>query len=438
MQVSVEATSELSRKMTVKVPEERIQEQVAKRLKSLASRAKIDGFRPGKAPLSLIQKRYGASIRDEVVADLIQSSFYEAIANEKLTPAGGPTITPGDLDEGQGLSYVADFEVMPEFVPMPLESLEVKRYTSEVSEVDLAAMIERLREQRATWQASDRPAAKGDRVTISFEGEIDHENFTNGKVENLPVEIGSNMLIPGFEDKLIGAKAGDHLSFEIDFPKDYVAERLAGKTASFTVDVVKTEEKVLPEVDSEFVEAFGIEGGDVEAFRTDVRENMEREMKRALKARTKTSVLDELYERNAHIALPKVLIERELEHLLKPLRESAQKQGQSIDEPALRQRYESTARRRVVLGLLLNKLIESEKLKVDQKRVREYIEDIASSYEHPEQVVHWYYNTPEQLRNVEGLVIEDQLVDLVLARAKVSEVPIAFNELMQTAGQTSH
>jgi len=437
MQVSVEATSELSRKMTVRVPEERIQEQVAVRLKSLVGQVKIDGFRPGKVPPSLIQKRYGASVRGEVVADLIQSSFYEAIRNEKLNPAGGPTITADELAEGQGLSYVADFEVMPEFVPMPLETLEVKRYVSEVTDSDLEAMIERLREQRATWQAIDHAAVLGDRATISFEGAIGEENFTNGKVENLPVELGAGMLIPGFEDKLVGAAAGASLTFDIAFPEDYTAEKLAGKTANFKVEISKVEEKVLPEVDASFAETFGIEGGDADAFRSEIRDNMTREMKRALKARTKAGVLNVLYERNAAISLPKTLVEQEFEQLLKPHREAAQKQKKSIDEAALKERYEATARRRVALGLLLNKLIETERLKVDAKRVREHIEDIAMSYESPEQVIQWYYNTPEQLRNVEGLALEDQLVDAVLSKASVTDTSIAFDELMQSAAQAS-
>lgn len=438
MQVSVEATSELSRKMTVQVPEERVQEQVAKRLKSMAGKVKIDGFRPGKVPHSLIEKRYGPGVRDEVLSDLIQSSFYEAIRSENLTPAGGPTITAAETAEGEGLSYVANFEVMPEFVPMPLESLDVKRYVSEVTDQDLDAMVQRLREQRATWEVAERPASQADRVTISFEGLLGEENFTNGKVENLPVELGSNMLIPGFEDRLVGAVAGNNLDFDIAFPEDYSAEKLAGKVARFVVEVAKVETKVLPEVDAEFLAAFGIEDSDVGAFRADIRENMTREMNRALKARIKSSVMDELYERNIAVSLPNVLIEQELEQLLSPQREAAQKQKQKLDEAALKERYEPIARRRVVLGLLLNKLIESEKLAVDQKRVREAVEDIAMSYESPEQVIQWYYNTPEQLRNVEGLVLEEQLVDVVLAKAKVVETPIAFSELMQAGAPASH
>ncbi|WP_240342299.1 trigger factor [Methylococcus sp. EFPC2] len=423
--------------MTVQVPEEKIREQVAKRLKSLAGKVKIDGFRPGKVPRSLIEKRYGPGVRDEVLSDLIQSSFNEAVRNEKLIPAGGPTISSASAEEGEGLSYVADFEVMPEFVPMPLEALEVKRYASEVADQDVEAMIQRLRDQRATWQVAERPAVKADRVTISFEGLLGEENFTNGKVENLPVELGSNMLIPGFEDKLIGVSAGANLNFEIEFPSDYSAEKLAGKTARFEVEVGKVEEKVLPELDGEFVRSFGIEDGDVDAFRSDIRENMTREMNRSLKARTKSSVMEVLYERNTSIALPKVLIDQEIEHLSQPQRESAQKQKQALDETSLRAYYEPIARRRVALGLLLNKLIESEKLTVDQARVREAVEDIAASYESPEQVVQWYYNTPEQLRNVQSLVLEDQLVDVVLAKAKVEETQIAFSDLMQAAAQAA-
>ncbi|HYE35728.1 trigger factor [Methylocaldum sp.] len=436
MQVSVETTSELSRKMTVQVPEEKIQEKIASRLRSLANEVKIDGFRPGKVPQGLVKKRYGQQVREEVLSDLIQSSFYEAVREEKLKPAGMPQITARRVDEGNGLEYEASFEVMPEFVLMPLETLEVRRFVSEVNEQDLDAMIERLREQRKTWQEVGRAAAVGDRVTISFEGKIGEESFTDGKVENLAVVLGANQMIPGFEDKLAGATAGSTLDFELSFPADYPNQKLAGNAAQFAVEMLKVEEGVLPEVDAEFAKSYGIEDGGVEAFRNDIRANMEREMKRALQTRTKTSVMDALFTKNT-IALPNALIQDELEHLLTPYREAAQKRRQNLDQAKLKEQLEPLARRRVALALILGKVIETNNLVADQKRVRSTIEDLAMSYENTEEVVRWYYAERERLREVENVVMEDQVVDLVLEKAKATEEKVAFQELMQQATGSS-
>jgi trigger factor len=432
MQVSVETTSELSRKMTVQVPEEEIQQKIASRLKTLANQIKIDGFRPGKVPQSLVKKRYGQQVREEVLSDLIQSSFYEAVREEKLKPAGMPQITAHRADEGSGLEYEASFEVMPEFVLMPLETLEVKRFVSEVSEPDIDAMIERLREQRKTWQDVERAAAMGDRVTISFEGKVGEESFTDGKIENLPVVLGTNQMIPGFEDKLVGAMAGSSLEFELSFPTDYPSEKLAGNLAQFAVEVLKVEESKLPEVDAEFAKSYGIEEGGVDAFRSDIRANMEREMKRALQTKSKSSVMDALFTRNT-IALPNALIQDELDNLLTPYRQAAQKRRQDLDEAKLKEQLEPLARRRVALALILGKIIETNNLIVDQKRVRSTVEELAASYESPEEVVRWYYAEPQRLREVENVVMEDQVVDLVMDKAKVAEEKIAFQELMQQA-----
>lgn len=432
MQVSVETTSELGRKITVEVPEEKIQEQLATRLKSLASKVKIDGFRPGKAPQSLIHKRYGSSVREEVVADLIQSSFYEAIREEKLNPAAGPQILPKESAEGRGLTYVADFEIMPEFVLFPLESLQVKRYVSEVTGDDLDAMVLRLREQRKTWRTVERAAAQGDRLTVTFEGKTGEESFTNGKVENFQVVLGSNQLIPGFEDKLVGASAGSNLTFELSFPDDYGVERLAGKPAEFSVAVESVEESVIPELDSEFVKSFGVEDGDIGEFSSDIKQNMEREMKRALQNKTKSSVMEALYERHSTLTLPNVLVGQELDQLVKPYMEAAQKRNQPVPKD-LNERFEPIARQRVALRLILDKIIEATKLTLDRKRVRAVVEELALSYEDPQQVVNWYYANPDQLSQVENMVLEEQLVDTIIGKAVVAEEKIAFKELMQSA-----
>jgi trigger factor len=432
MQVSVETTSELSRKMTVIVPEDKIRKQVDSRLQSLSSKAKIDGFRPGKVPQAVVRKRYGQQVREEVVSDLIQSSFYEAVRDEKLNPAGAPQIKANKIDEGEGLEYEASFEIMPEFVPMPLETLEVKRFTSSVGDEDIQGMIQRLREQRKSWKSVDRASAKEDRVVIAFEGTQGEESFTNGRVEDFPVVLGSGQMIPGFEDKLTGLQAGTKLEFDIDFPAEYPGGKLAGKTGHFAVEVIKVEEAVVPELDAEFIKSFGVESGELSGFQADIRANMEREMKRALKSRTKSSVMDQLFDRNS-IQLPQVLVQDELNDLLKPYHESARKHKQPLDEEAMKPQLEPLARRRVALALILGKLIDAHGVKVDPARVRSAVEDLAASYEDADEVVRWYYADASRLREVENMVLEDQVVDLILEKAKTKEESIDFQALMTAA-----
>jgi trigger factor len=433
MQVSVETTSELTRKLTVQVPEEQIQEKVAKRLQSLSHQVKIDGFRPGKVPQSVVKKRFGHQVREEVLSDLIETTFQDAVRDEQLRPAGAPDITAHKAEEGEGLEYTANFEVIPEFVPMPLETLEVKRFVVDIQEGDLDEMIRRLQEQRKTWREVDRPAANGDQVVISFEGWLGEESFTNGRVDLFPVVLGAGQMIPGFEEKLLNTLAGTKLEFELEFPEDYPGEKMAGKTGRFAIDVNKIEEAVLPEVDAEFAKMYGIEDGDIEAFRKDIRSNMEREMRRAAQSRTKTSVMDQLHARNA-IQLPKVLVQDELNDLLKPYQESAQKRNQPLDEAKLKEQLEPMARRRVALALILGKLIDVYRLTLDPARVRATVEDLSMSYEDSEEVVRWYYAEKSRLREIENVVMEDQLVDLVLEKAQTTEEKIGFQELMQAAG----
>lgn len=433
MQVSVEATSELSRKMTVTVSEDKISQQVNSKLQSLSGNVKIDGFRPGKVPQAVIKKRYGQQVREEVVSDLIQSSFYDAVRDEKLNPAGAPQIKANKIAEGEGLEYEATFEIIPEFVLMPLETLEVKQFISKVEESDIDRMVDRLRDQKKTWDTVERKSKSEDRIVISFEGVHEGENFTNGKTEDFPVIIGSGQMIPGFEDKLIGLVAGDKTEFDIEFPKEYPSEKLAGNTAHFTIEVARVEEPKLPAMDADFVKSFGVASGDVVELRADILSNMEREMNRALKNRTKSSVMDQLFDRNT-LQLPEVLIQDELEDLLKPYRESARKHKQNLDEAALKEQLSPLAKRRVALALILGKVIDAHGVKVDPARVRQSVEEMAASYEDPEEVVRWYYADQTRLREIENMVLEDQIVDLVIGKAKTAQEAIDFQALMMAAG----
>ena len=432
MQVAVESTSELNRKMTVSVPEDKIRQQVESRLQSLAHKVKVDGFRPGKVPNAVVRKRYGQQVREEVLTDLIQSTFHDALRDEQLKPAGAPQIKAIKADEGEGLEYEASFEIMPEFVPMPLETLEVRRFVSSVEDADIDRMVEQLREQRKTWLEVERLAEKGDRVTIAFEGTHEGEAFTQGRVENFTVVLGSGYMIPGFEDQLIGQAVGAAIEFDLQFPAEYPTEKLANQTGHFVVEISKIEEPQLPALDAEFARQFGIEDGDMAALREDIRVNMEREMNRALKSRAKSSVMDELYNKNT-LELPKVLVQDELNDLAKPYRESASKNKQPLDEDTLKSNLEPLAKRRVALSLILGKLIDVYGVKLDPGRVRAAVEDLAASYEHPAEVVRWYYAEPTRLREIENMVFEDQVVDLIFEKAISSDVNLPFQTLMAGA-----
>jgi trigger factor len=374
-------------------------------------------------------------VREEVLSEMIQSTFYDAVRDENLKLVAQPNITVENAKEGEGFKYVAHFEVLPEFVLYPLESMEVRRFTCEVSEEDIDAMLERLREQRKTWNTVERPAATGDLLLISFEGVADGESFTNGKVENVPFVLGSNQFVEGFEEQLLGTVAGTEATVAVTFPEDYNGEKLAGKTAEFKVQVHQVQEGVLPALDAEFAKALGVEEGDLDELRQEVKSSMEREKKHALTSRNKDSALSELYKRNSALELPKVMLDGEINAMLASHKESAEKRGQAFDEAEAKIHIEPVARRRVTLGLLLNRIIETNDVKLDADRVRATINDLALSYEDPQQVVAWYYANRDQLSQVQGMVMEDQVVDLIMARSQVIEEPILFSVLMNQSVQ---
>ena len=308
MQVSVEKTSELSRRMTVSVPEEVVQEKMAARLKSLAREVKIDGFRPGKAPQHVINKLYGERVRDEITGDIIQSTYFEALQNNDLNPAGHPHIDA--LDVTDGFKYTAVFEVYPEISLETVNQLEVVRTIAVVDEENIDAMIEKLKDQKKSWQeVAERPSQKNDRITISFSGKSEEENFTNGHVDNHIVEIGAGQMIPGFEDNLIGLNLGEHKTFTVTFPEDYGNSKLAGKEAEFEVSATKIEEPVFPEIDEAFIKSYGIEEGSQESFRADVKNNMERELSQVIRNKFKNTVMDAVYEK-IQFEIPNTLVDQ--------------------------------------------------------------------------------------------------------------------------------
>lgn len=424
MQVSVEAGDGLTRRLRVELPADEIEQEVESRLKSYARTARLPGFRPGKVPLKLVRQRFGESVRMEVFGAQVESTYPQAVAESELRPAGRPSIEP-DLDQSTGrYGYVAEFEVMPELVLASLEGRSVKRPVVEVTEADVDDMIQRLREQRKRWETVDRAAAEGDLVKIDFEGRVDGELFDGGKGEGMAIELGSGRAIPGFEEQLVGATAGEERTLELTFPEDYQQESLAGKPAVFQVVVQEVQQSVLPEVDAAFLTEFGVEDGDQDRFRADVRSNLERECGQRVRARVKDQVLEALVE--AHeVPLPSALIADEIA----TLREQAMQNlgGVKIDIPD--EVFSDNARRRVALGLIVAEVVKQHELSPSDEQVRETLEQMAAAYDDPQAVIDYHYADRQRLAAIESLVLEDLVVEKLLEQLQVEEDPISFTEL---------
>jgi len=426
MQVSIEATEGLERRVTVELPAERVEQELEKRLRDYARNAKLDGFRPGKAPMNVIRMRFGKQAREDVVSSLAQSSWSEVLQKNDLTPAGHPRFEILPRTDGS-LAYEARLEVMPEITLADLSGITIKRPVSSVTDQDLDRMIDKLREQRATWNKVEREASLGDRVRINFKGLMDGEPIEKGSAEDHPLVLGSNTLLEGFESGLIGASAGDTRSLNLQFPETYPAANLAGKPAVFEVEVLAVEEKALPEVDEEFAKAFGVASGNVDELRTEVRTNMERELEQRAFAQVKERVWDAMLSANS-IDAPKVMVHDEAEGLRRAA--LSQMQGARKMEIPLSE-FEPRAERRVKLGLLIGEVVAKNGIHLDQSRVRERIERHAQSYEDPQEVIEYYYSNRGHLASVENVVIEDQIVEWALGQFKVEDEPVGFDAVMQ-------
>ncbi len=430
MQVSVESTSALERKMNISVPAERIENEVTKRLQQTAKRAKVPGFRPGKVPMSIIRQRYEADARQEVLGDVIQATFYEAVVAEKLNPVGQPAIEPRVFEKEKGLEYVATFEVFPEFEVKGLEGIEVERQSAEVAESDVDNMLEILRKQNTRFVTVERAAELNDQVTINFVGRIDGEPFAGGTADNVPLVLGSGRMIPGFEDALVGCSAGETKEIAPTFPEDYQNLDLAGKTAEFTVIVNKVEGPELPELNEEFFAMFGNAEGGLEGFRAEVTKNMQRELNQAIKGKVKSQVMDGLLAAN-EIEVPSALISNEVDRLRV---QAVQQFGGNIKPDQLpAELFTEQAKRRVALGLIVAQMVKQFDIKADDQRVRSTIEEMAAAYQEPQQVIEWYYKNEQQLDDVRAVVLEEQVVDTVLAKAKVTDVTVAYEEAVKPA-----
>ncbi len=435
MQVTVETTQGLERRVKVQVPEDRIQGEVSKRLADMARTARLPGFRPGKAPIKMITQRFGRQVREEVVGEIVQSSFQDAIAQESLRPVEAPTIEPLEWKSGSGVAYTAVFDVYPEVQLPPIETLKIARPEAEVSDSDVDRLLERLRSQRRRWESVKRAAIPGDRVVIDFEGICAGEARDDLKSEGFAVELGAEQVFKQFEDGLVGTEAGQELSLDLHFPSDYRAGELAGKPVSFQVKVNTVEEPVLPEIDDDFATDFGVKEGGIEQLKSEVRANMQRELEEGIRSATRQRVMEALLAGRS-LELPESLIKREVERSMAQRRVELSHSGIDASKIELAPKdFEETAKRRVSLGLLIGELIKDNGIKADPDEVRARIDSIASTYEDPSEVVRWYYSDPARLSEVESSVLEDTVVAWILDRAEIVPEATSFDELLNP-GQT--
>jgi trigger factor len=427
MQVSVEATSGLGRRLTIDVPADQVDAKVDQRLRDAQKNLRMDGFRPGKVPLTMIKKRYGAAVRNEVLADVMRETYTEAVTQEKLEPAGLPGFEAVNNEAGKDLRYTANIEVFPEVVLADFSGIDVDRQQAEITPADVDEMIDTLRRQRATTQEVGRAAVIGDGVVVDFVGRKGGEEFEGGKAQGQRLELGSGAMIPGFEEGIVGHKKGDEFVLPLTFPVDYQAEELKGQAVEFTITLKAVEEKVLPELDAEFMEAFGVEGGDAEKFRTEVEKNMQRELKSAVENKIKQQVMNGLLKLH-DFDLPDALVKGEVGRMRQQMLAQFGG-GQKLDPEMLPEDlFVDRAERSVRLGLIVREIVDQHDLKADEAAVRARVEEVASQYEDSVAVTEYLMGNAQQRREVEGAVLEQLVVDKVLESARVRDTKVSYKE----------
>ncbi len=430
MQVSVETTQGLERRLTISVPAETVDVEVKNRLRQIGKTQRINGFRPGKVPPTVLQKRYGQSVRQEVAGELMQRNFVEAIIAEKINPAGRPQFVAKSNESGKDFEFEATFEIYPEVELKDLDKIAIERPQVEVTDSDLDEMFVTLQNQHKTWKENKRKTKKGDKLTLDFTGRVDGEEFEGGKAEAFELELGAGRMIPGFEKEITGMKVGEEKTIKVTFPEDYHAENLKGKEAEFDIVVHKTEGPVLPAVDEEFAKLFGIEEGGVEALREEVAKNMTRELTQAVKAKVKEQVIEGLLASH-ELDLPAALVAQEVDVLRKQAMQRFQGQMDPKNLPELpAEMFKDQAERRVKIGLLLGEVIKVNELKVDDEKVNELIASAASAYEDPKEVVEYYANNKELMQQMQNVALEEQAVELLVEKAKVSDKKASFKDIM--------
>lgn len=431
MQVSVETTEGLERRMTIAVPGEQVDSAVNAKLKDAARTVKLNGFRQGKVPFKVVKDKFGEGVRQEVVGELMNQTFYDAINEQDLRPAGQPRIEATKLEEGQDIEFTAVFEVYPEIALPDFSAIAVNSLSADVTDTDIDEMIETLRKQRQSWQVAERAAANEDMVNIDFTGRKDGEEFAGGDAKGSSLVLGSERMIPGFETGIIGKSAGDNFVLPLEFPADYQSEDLAGQKVEFEITLNSVSEQALPAVDEEFYKSFGVEEGGLEAFREEVVNNMNREMKTASRNKVKTAVMDAIID-SVDVTVPAALVKAETEQLKTQALQQMGGGGQNLDPSMLPDElFSDQASRRVTLGLVLGEVIKIKELKADPAKVREAVEELASTYESPDDVVNWYYSNDEQLASIESGVLEDQVFDHILEEASVTETKVSYQEVIK-------
>ncbi len=427
MNVSIETMTGLERRLTIALPSEDFESQITQRLEDAAGKVRISGFRPGKVPMKEVRRRYGQAVRAEVAGELMQQSFVSAVQQEALNPAGSPSLEVVKMDPGIDFEFTATFEVYPSVDIADLAKVVVRKPVAEVTDADLQTMIDRLREQRTVFEPVERAVAEGDQVTADFSATADGEEVEGTAGEDVDFRVGQGQMIEDFDKGVQGAKAGETVTFDATFPEDYRAAELQGKTVQFAVTVKAVKEAKLPELDDEFFKGFGVEEGGEEAFRTDVRSNMQREMDAAIKNQLKQQVMDQLAKLH-DFQLPHAMVHREI-HVLKDQMLSQFQMGGDGPKPQLPDElFQDQAEQRVKVGLVVNEIINKSELSVDQAMLDAKLQEIAAQYGEPEQVINWYRSNPEQLQNIEMGVLEEQVVDHILSSAQVEDVLASYDE----------
>jgi trigger factor len=430
MQVSVETTDGLERKMTIAVPSVQVDSAVNARLQEAAKSVRLNGFRKGKIPFKVIKSKFGKGVRQEVVGELMSQTYYDAINQESLKPAGQPKIEPTNIEEGKDLEFVATFEVYPEIILPDFSKLEVERLNADINDTDIDEMIETLRQQRQTWEVIEREAADQDMTNIDYLGKKSGEEFEGGAAQGTNLVLGSERMIPGFEAGIIGKKAGDEFTLSLEFPTEYHNDDLAGAAVEFDITLNSVSEQVLPEVNEEFYKSFGVEEGGVEAFREEISNNMRREMKTASRNKLKTKVMDALIAA-VDVTVPESLVSNETLQLKS---QALQQMGgaQGADPSMLPDElFKEQADRRVILGLVLGEIIGQQNLQADPAKVRESVEELAATYESPDDVINWYYGNKEQLATIESAVVEDQVFDYIIEESVVTDTEVSYQEIIK-------
>lgn len=433
MQVTVEKPEQgLEHKMTVSFPADDYKANVEKRLQQIRRTAKMDGFRPGKVPLNMIKKRHGAQVHQEMMGEALQNAFYQAVEKESIQVAGSPQFVDLNDQDGDNITFTATFDVYPEITVPEFSGIEVEIIESEVNDDDVEDMIERLREQRMAWKPANgnKKAKEGEQVIIDFVGKVDGESFEGGSAEDVPLELGSGRMIPGFEDGIVGMKKGEEKQIEVTFPEDYHADSLKGKTATFDITVHSVSTKQLPEIDEEFVQSFGVEEGTEEALRSEIKENMAKELSRGVEAQNRNAVMQAL-QQVCDVEVPKSMVEQEAQQLMQRAQQQLQQQGIDMkDAPINPETFNDEAANRVKLGLMLGEIIKANDFQASDEEIEAYIAEQASSYEDPSEVIAWYAQNPGARSEIRAVLVENKVAEKVLKEAKVSKVAKNFKEVI--------